>query len=160
RQLADRLHQPGACRERPGPEVSTCPVAHDAPVRDALGLVELFWGDLIGHVGLLAFSSGPKSWHRFWRSTCSPAGVNWSVGPRALDRGPPGGGQGGRGAGRPADPRLFLLTAAALRGVDAPMHRACCGRTLAPGTPFRGPAARVVASARSLSQLPPPFRAR
>ncbi|MDP9265376.1 MAG: hypothetical protein M3O91_04550 [Chloroflexota bacterium] len=53
RQLADRLHEPGACRERPGLEVRGRTVAEHAPILDALGLVELLRADLVGHPGLL-----------------------------------------------------------------------------------------------------------
>src|SRR5437899_11751114 len=48
-QLADRLHEPGGCREGPGSEVRVRAVAQHAPVLDALGLTELLRTDSVGH---------------------------------------------------------------------------------------------------------------
>ena len=52
-QSADRLHEPSTSREGPGLEVRIRAVAEDAPVLDALGLAELLWGDVVGHMRLL-----------------------------------------------------------------------------------------------------------
>ena len=48
-QLIDRVHQPGAGRERPGAEVRARSFAQHPPVLDALGLVELPRRDPLGH---------------------------------------------------------------------------------------------------------------
>jgi hypothetical protein len=48
-QLADRVYEPGADRERPGAEVRARTLAQHPPVPDAGGLVELPWRDPLGH---------------------------------------------------------------------------------------------------------------
>ena len=64
RQLADRVHEPCACRERSHPEVRARAVADDPPIFDALGLVELLRTDPVGHAGLLVTASvSPRTTH-------------------------------------------------------------------------------------------------
>src|SRR5205807_6626579 len=48
-QLADCLHEPGACRERPGAEVRARSFAHHAPILHALGIVEPPRCDRVNH---------------------------------------------------------------------------------------------------------------
>src|SRR5919204_91731 len=53
RQLADRLHEPGACCERTAPEVRARAVAEHAPILDAFRLTELLRADPVVHADLL-----------------------------------------------------------------------------------------------------------
>src|SRR5439155_9573379 len=63
-QLADRLYESGACRERPGRKIRGPTVAEHAPLRGALGREELLWADLVVH-----------EWTSLSPNTCCEASV-------------------------------------------------------------------------------------
>src|SRR5882672_8180670 len=82
-QLADRLHEPGACRGRPGRKIRGPTVAQHAPLRGALGLEELLRADLVVH-------HGPPCRRTLLRSVSRPSGRPPALGhPVAAETPPP-----------------------------------------------------------------------
>src|SRR5438132_1253291 len=65
-ELADCVHEPGACRERPGAEVRARSFAHHTPILDALGLVEPPRCDPVAH------ALNITRWMREWTHAIRP----------------------------------------------------------------------------------------